>query len=209
MLLTRCPNGHYYDKQKYNICPNCNGDVISTPPRTPNGSHLEKCENGYYYDKNKHESCPHCKSIKIDENKIYYQWINQLMDKSQITKFSITYGDLPIIHIDFDGDKLIKYNRINGSRDGWMNFPEDFFDKKSVELTDQQICSIKNLIISIDFVNWATDDYIISNIIEMPPGFCVRDSFSCEFANGEEFYCAYPPREDFNKLIEFLKNYAE
>ena len=203
MQLTRCPKGHYYDKHKYINCPMCNEVVSSRRLR------IERCENGHFYDKNKYESCPHCISMETDEDKTFYWWDNQLMDKSQITKFSITYGDLPIKHIDFNGIGLKKYNRINGSRDGWMNFPDEFFDEKIFGLYDEKIDEIKKFITSIDIENWETDDYIISNIKDNPPGFCVNDSFSCEFANGTKFYCAYPPREEFNKLIDFLEGIKE
>lgn len=203
MQLTRCPKGHYYDKHKYINCPMCNEVVFSRRLR------IERCENGHFYDKNKYESCPHCISMETDEDKTFYWWDNQLMDKSQITKFSITYGDLPIKHIDFNGIGLKKYNRINGSRDGWMNFPDEFFDEKIFGLYDEKIDEIKKFITSIDIENWETDDYIISNIKDNPPGFCVNDSFSCEFANGTKFYCAYPPREEFNKLIDFLEGIKE
>lgn len=203
MQLTRCPKGHYYDKHKYINCPMCNEVVSSRRLR------IERCENGHFYDKNKYESCPHCISMETGEDKTFYWWDNQLMDKSQITKFSITYGDLPIKHIDFNGIGLKKYNRINGSRDGWMNFPDEFFDEKIFGLYDEKIDEIKKFITSIDIENWETDDYIISNIKDNPPGFCVNDSFSCEFANGTKFYCAYPPREEFNKLIDFLEGIKE
>lgn len=199
MQLTRCTNGHYYDKHKYNTCPMCN-EVVS-----PRRLRIERCENGHFFDKNKYESCPHCENAEIEEDKTLYQWDNQLMDKSQIIKFCISYGDFPIKCIDFYGIGLKKYNRINGSRDGWMNFPDEFFDEKIFGLYDEKIDEIKKFITSIDIENWETDDYIISNIKDNPPGFCVNDSFSCEFANGTKFYCAYPPREEFNKLIDFLE----
>lgn len=203
MLLTRCSNGHYYDKHKYKTCPMCNEVVSSRRLR------IERCENGHFFDKNKYDNCPHCENAEVEEDKTLYRWDNQIMDKSQITKFSIGYGDLPIKHIDFDGIGLKKYNRINGSRDGWMNFPDEFFDEKIFGLYDEKIDEIKKFITSIDIENWETDDYIISNIKDNPPGFCVNDSFSCEFTNGTKFYCAYPPREEFDKLIDFLEGIRE
>ena len=202
MQLTRCTNGHYYDKHKYNTCPMCN-EVVS-----PRRLRIERCENGHFFDKNKYESCPHCENAEIEEDKTLYQWDNQIMDKSQIIKFCISYGDFPIKHIDFDGIGLKKYNRIN-PRDGGRDVPEDFFYERIFGLYDEKIDEIKKFLTSIDFENWETGDYIISNIKDKPPGFCVNESFSCEFASGTKFYCAYPPREEFNKLIDFLEGIKE
>lgn len=202
MQLTRCTNGHYYDKHKYNTCPMCN-EVVS-----PRRLRIQRCENGHFFDKNKYESCTHCENAEIEEDKTLYQWDNQIMDKSQIIKFCVSYGDFPIKCIDFYGIGLKKYNRIN-PRDGGRDVPEDFFYERIFGLYDEKIDEIKKFLTSIDFENWETGDYIISNIKDKPPGFCVNESFSCEFASGTKFYCAYPPREEFNKLIDFLEGIKE
>lgn len=166
---------------------------------------LTKCSNGHYYDKNNYDSCPHCEAKKTEAKEICYVWDSKLMKISQISKFNVRYGDLPIVHVDFNGDELIIYNRINGSRDGWMSFPEGFFDEKKVKLTNQDINNIKDYFNLLNFSSWKTQEYIIKNIVNRPAGFFINESFSCEFFNGVKFYCAYPPKEDFNKLIKFLK----
>ena len=47
----------------------------------------------------------------------------------------------------------------------------------------------------------------IFNIENKACGFCVTKSFSCVFGDNTTFYCATPPQNQFEKLIEYFKNF--
>ena len=81
MKLTRCEQGHFYDGDKYNDCPNCSGlrekdkaDPKKITEDDPWGIHEDPaflyCENGHYYDIRKCTRCPVCGTtkLKITEN---------------------------------------------------------------------------------------------------------------------------------------------
>lgn len=70
MLLTRCSNGHFFDKHKYDTCPCCDGNIVLTNTTATNVQCIEKCENGHCFDKNIFDSCPHCKSPEANENEV-------------------------------------------------------------------------------------------------------------------------------------------
>lgn len=40
MNLTRCENGHFYDAERFDVCPHCNQGAISTVLNTPEGGSL-------------------------------------------------------------------------------------------------------------------------------------------------------------------------
>lgn len=138
-------------------------------------------------------------------NGVYFKWDNAIMEASQITDFSISYGDCPIVNVKYSNNKLTVFNRINGSRDGWMTFPEGYFDEKIIEITEVENSELFNLIKSFNFLNWKSPDYALKNYIDMATGFCVHNSFGCSFVNGECFECIEPSDAEFKKLVKFLE----
>lgn len=132
-----------------------------------------------------------------------YVWHPEIMQASQIEKFAIGFGDRPIVNILFSGNQLIIHNTINGSRDGWMSFPEGFFDEKSRELNNEQIQSIRACLEALHFEQWHTPQYVFRNAGAC--GFCINAYFRCTFPDGKEFVCEEPKSPDFGKLVSLMK----
>ena len=126
---------------------------------------------------------------------------------SEIKKMVISWGDLPIYHIQLEGNLLKLYRKINGSRDGWMSFPEGYFDEVKKEITNQERQALFQYLETIDFALWKTEERTIQNIEQGACGFCVSESFGCDFDNGTSFYCANPPHPYFNELVKYFKQY--
>lgn len=77
MNLAQCPQGHFYDGDRYSECPHCarengtsvpkndgptsplGGCVIVDPPPTGNGT-MVSCPKGHLYDSSQHTTCPIC-----------------------------------------------------------------------------------------------------------------------------------------------------
>lgn len=138
-----------------------------------------------------------------------YIWDSSRMKIDDIDSFEISFGDLPIIHISYTGEKLTVCNRINGSRDGWMNLPDGFCDDKIVYLTVEQKAEIVEYIKKINFSDWKTEDNIRENYEMGAAGFCISNSFICTFKNGECFKCYEPKIEAFKQLVDFIKKYCD
>lgn len=130
-------------------------------------------------------------------------WHPKIMQASQIEKFTIGFGDCPIVNISFFGNTLTIRNSINGSRDGWMSFPEGFFDEKQKVLTEQQIKMIRSCLEELRFAQWHTPLYVFKNV--GAPGFCINAYFRCTFPDGREFVCEEPKAPDFDKLVSLMK----
>lgn len=137
-----------------------------------------------------------------------YIWNQSSMNIDDIKCFGLSFGDCPNINISFDGDKLIVCNRIN-PRDGGMNFLDDFFDDKTVNLTYEQRISIMNYLRSIDFRTWKTSSHTIEMLKLDFAGFYVSDSFAITFNNGYTFVCYNPQYEEFKQLIDLLKSFCD
>ena len=77
MNLAQCPQGHFYDGDRYSECPHCakeNGTSVPknddpTSPLPPvgvdpisqkNNSTMISCPYGHFYDGSKYSSCPVC-----------------------------------------------------------------------------------------------------------------------------------------------------
>lgn len=148
----------------------------------------------------------------FEKDKSPYIWDVSTMHISNINRFEISFGDLPIFHICYDGEKLIIFNRIDGSRDGGRDFSIDFFEKKFVRLTNNQRMRIINYLGTIDFCSWKTRDYIRELYEENATGFCIYNSFWCKFNNREYFQCLSPrldSLDSFDQLVEFLKGFCD
>lgn len=185
------------------------------------------CENGqhqfsfmtYEYDQNYnggYHVCEKCGRIKYEseetevlDNKSPYIWNSLSMNTDNIDRLQVSFGNFPIVSISYDGEKLIVYNRINGSRDGWMSFPNGFFDDKIVNLTVEQKESIIEHIKKIDFSTWRTEYYIRENYEMGATGFCINNSFAVTFKNGELFKCYEPKYKEFEQLVGFLKSFCD
>lgn len=179
---------------------------------------LHKFSLTYGYDQNfygGYHVCNKCGKIKHEsevlksaDNKSPYIWDSSSMNINDIIHFSVSFGNCPIVHISYDGEKLIVYNRINGSRDGWMSFSDGFFDNKIVNLTDEQKVSIIDFIKKIDFSTWKTEDPIRENYEMEVCGFCINNSFIITFKNGECFKCYEPVYKEYEQLVDFLKSFC-
>lgn len=76
MKVMRCEKGHFYDGDKYDSCPYCNGrsEKVELDPKEiteddPWGIHEDPaflyCENGHYYDIWKYDRCPICGTAEL------------------------------------------------------------------------------------------------------------------------------------------------
>ncbi len=163
---------------------------------------ITKCDRGHFYDGEKFAKCPICSAALHSDNE-FFCWKQEDMNVNEITKFVISFGNCPIKHIEYENGVLTFYNRINGSRDGWMTFPEGFFDKKTKQLSTAEINIIFSILQSIDFSEWKTNPDILDKL--GCHGFCLYETFKCCFKNGKTFI-SYNPGESFKILIETLKN---
>lgn len=140
---------------------------------------------------------------KIDISR--YVWGDRQVNR--IKKVSLSWGDLPIYHIDIKNDIVSLCRRINGSRDGWRKFPDGYFDEIKKPLDAEEKRKLLQFLETIDFTKWTTGETIISNIEYGACGFCATESFSCVFDDNTTFYCAAPPQSQFKNLIEYFKNF--
>lgn len=169
--------------------------------------------------------CPHCETAYVPGDRFCshcgtalpslssvaasapYRWDSACMDAKDITWFSLSFGDLPILNIDFDGTRLTTQRFINGSRDGWMSFPKGYFDKEEHALSADEIERLRAVLASTDFSVFSTSEHTLRSMYGV--GFCASEKFSCEFSNGVCFQCLLPETEEFRKLVDrvtaFLK----
>lgn len=61
MKLVKCVEGHFYDGDKYAVCPHCNGEEILV---VTDKKKIVKCGRGHYYKKNIFGGCPVCKKMR-------------------------------------------------------------------------------------------------------------------------------------------------
>ena len=144
-------------------------------------------------------------TIRKDYDPSRYVWGDKKVNR--IKNVSLSWGNLPIYHIDIENDIVSLYRRINGSRDGWMSFPEGYFDEKNKPFDVEEKRKLFQFLETIDFTKWNTNETTIYNIENMACGFCVTESFSCVFDDDTTFYCATPPQSQFKELVEYFKNF--
>lgn len=133
-----------------------------------------------------------------------FKWDPSNMCAKDIVRFDIEFGDCPIISAKYDGCVIKVKNRINGSRDGWMSFPEGFFYEKCIELSDEDKHTLHKYLSSLNLESFSSSPDLLQNI--GAPGFCVNQSFHCYFSNGKSLVCLSPYCDDFNKLVEVVEN---
>lgn len=123
-----------------------------------------------------------------------------------ITCFSVSFGDLPIRNISYDGCTLTFRNKINGSRDGWMTFPPGYFDPVTVKLSAEDHRQLFRCMAAISREQWSSDPRWMEKDIPGADGFVGLPCFSCEFKNGTKF--KYLPGRNsapgFTALCSFL-----
>lgn len=132
-----------------------------------------------------------------------YVWHPEWMQVSQMEEFAVSFGDRPIVNVTFNGKSLKIHNSINGSRDGWMTFPEGYFDERQKNLTEQQIKDLWTCLESVRFEEWNTPEYVFENA--GADGFCINEGFSCSFRNGKKFICEEPGNPDFEHLVLLIQ----
>lgn len=122
-----------------------------------------------------------------------------------VKEFHIFAGDFPIINYEYKEGRLYTYNRINGSRDGYMQFPKEFFDTVEIQLSDSQHKQLLMMLSSLNLGDWGTDKTVLDKM--ECPGFSVDQKFSYKFDDGYEYIC-YPMRpipHEFVSLFDLLK----
>ncbi len=126
------------------------------------------------------------------------------MRSEDIMWFEITFGDRPIVTVKCNGRMMkVKY-LINGSRDGWMSFPEGYFDEKTIVLTDEDKSRLRDCLLSLDFALFKTSRDLFRNFGAV--GFCISKKFICRFSDGKAFECLFPDYDGFNRLVEIVKS---
>ena len=168
---------------------------------------LIKCENGHFYDSDRYLKCPHCDDTyteMVDKTRSLFTWKADYSAQKMLT-IKITSGNLPIKHILWNGETVTYYNRINGSRDGGLQFDDDFFDETVIQLSADERAQIAELLNAIDFSKWKTSQRTIELVAIGAAGFCPTDTFECEFKSGEQFYC-YPSNVDGHATVSELHN---
>lgn len=135
---------------------------------------------------------------------ISHKWIPSDMRAEEIVNFAVSFGDLPIVTVRYDGNMMKIKKSINGSRDGWMSFPEGYFDERTIKLSDEDKNKLHDCLRSLKFDSFTTSPDLFQNF--MAPGFCIGDSFLCLFSNGKGFECLSPCCDGFNTLVEVVKS---
>ncbi len=135
-------------------------------------------------------------------NGVSYKWDANTMNVADITSFELSYGNLPIINITYEGNEMVLENKINGSRDGWMRFPEGFFAKKIIELSKKEKLDLYKKLEAIDFCSLVTPLSVFKNLFA--PGFCPSDTFRCCFSNGKVFTCISPSSSAFAAIVNII-----
>ena len=126
-------------------------------------------------------------------------------EAKDIEDFTISSGNFPIREYHFRSNEITGRNRINGSRDGWMTFPQGFFNGRTVMLKGDDVSTVWEILTSIDFQTWITERRVFDLIGS--EGFCISEAFSCTFIDGKEFrYIGLRGKtpKEFNDLYRVL-----
>lgn len=139
--------------------------------------------------------------------KTSYVW-QQWMNSAQITHFEMSSGDYPIERIAFDGQRIVRNWRINGSRDGWMSFPDGFFDDRVTYLASTQSDQIMHALQQVPFCTWQTEKRVMELLF--CPGFTYNASFNCVFESGEKFiFIGNRQPEGFGELVQTIEQVCD
>ena len=135
---------------------------------------------------------------------ISHKWIPSDMRAEEIVSFAISFGDLPIVTVRYDGNLMKIKTSINGSRDGWMSFPEGYFDERTIKLSAEDKNKLHGCLRSLDFDSFTTSPDLFRNF--GAAGFCISNRFLCHFSNSKGFECLSPRCDGFNTLVEVVKS---
>lgn len=135
---------------------------------------------------------------------ISHKWIPSDMRAEDIVSFAISFGDLPIVTVRYDGNMMKLKNSINGSRDGWMSFPKGYFDERTIKLSDEDKNKLHECLRSLDLDSFVTSPDLFRNF--GADGFCISNRFLCRFSNGKGFECLSPRCDSFNTLVKVVKS---
>ena len=133
---------------------------------------------------------------------ISHKWIPSDMRAEDIVSFAVSFGDLPIVTVRYDGNMMKVKNSING----WMSFPEGYFDERTIKLSDEDKKKIHEGLRSLNFDSFTTSPDLFRNF--GAPGFCISHRFLCYFSNGKGFECLSPSSNDFGKLVTIVKDFV-
>ena len=137
-------------------------------------------------------------------NGISHQWISSDMQAEDIVNFAISFGNLPIVTVKYGNSVMKVKNSINGSRDGWMSFPDGYFDERIIKISDDEKRKLYECLKSLDFSSFTTSPDLFRNF--GAPGFCISHRFLCRFSNGKGFECLSPHCNDFNVLVDVVRS---
>jgi len=76
-------------------------------------------------------------------------------------------------------------------------------------MNPEEKASVSNTINKIDFSTWKIDQHVCENYEFAAVGFCINNSFSCAFKNGEKLLYLAPADESFQQFITFLKGFFD
>ena len=145
---------------------------------------------------------------KEEDNEINisnFLWGDRQVNK--IKKIVLSWGLSPNYYIDYENDNIyISKGLSNNSRITKMLFPKGLFEDIEKTLDEKRKKSLIQFLETFDFTKWMTEKDLIYKLSVSNFDYFISQSFSCIFDDGSIFYCANPPKEQFNKLIEYFKS---
>lgn len=139
--------------------------------------------------------CRKCGKYKHSET---YNYV--LDSKAKIEKMELSYGDFPIHNVKYESGKVTYYNRIHGSRDGGRNYPEKFFDEKTMKLTDAEIEILNVILNKVKLAEYVTDAFPEITACGAPS----REDKYLKLSNGNEYEL-----ENTNLFAKFFDELCE
>ena len=100
----------------------------------------------------------------------------------------------------YESGKVTYYNRIHGSRDGGRNYPEKFFDEKTMKLTDAEIEILNVILNKVKLAEYVTDAFPEITACGAPS----REDKYLKLSNGNEYEL-----ENTNLFVKFFDELCE
>lgn len=157
MELVKCNNGHFYDADRFSMCPHCgiseseNNKNVPINNNQSKGINLVQCPNNHFYNANQYLNCPHCNRAELVKNEFVSKEITVKADKIQVNFddeepfifISYCHKDFKII------EEILKFLDINhfrywydeGIRSG-KEWADEIYDR--IIKAEQFICFISN-----------------------------------------------------------------
>jgi len=130
---------------------------------------------------------------------VSYRWHPDYMDASEITTFTVLYGDSPRVKITFEESSLKVENQSSNKSFGWYNF----FNSRQIALNDNDLQNLRVLLNKTEFTQWETPLSIVDRLTS--PGFRVERAFFCTFSNGRQYKSLAPQLVGFHRLTRLLE----